>query len=297
MTRAGSRFQDIGQGFWRVKALRVPMEEPNVPDILRRCAEFGLKLREAETSFFLSRETIIPSRRSGYGPLAGEPVSVMAWNSQSATSFSSCPPTGWSNSECRWKSNPSPGRFPGSGIGKRHRAECPVGRAATTQPEGRAPRRPSKEQLHQRLGHLPDDHQPQQGDHHKAHRDTKALQVRIHPGSGHDRGPPFGSGDAPRRDASARGFPPQTGVREGRCHTSARRFASESADSLLEQVTLNHHPINGSQPSTRWDTRFCHTFPASRAACWSSREQSTMSPVGRPALASCAAASAMLAAS
>ncbi|MFO1461795.1 MAG: potassium transporter Kup [Verrucomicrobiota bacterium] len=83
--------QDIGQGFWRVKASFGFMEEPNVPDILRRCAEFGLKLREAETSFFLSRETIIPSRRSGMARWRENLFSVMARNSQSATSFFQLP--------------------------------------------------------------------------------------------------------------------------------------------------------------------------------------------------------------
>lgn len=83
--------QDIGQGFWRVKASFGFMEEPNVPDILRRCAEFGLKLREAETSFFLSRETIIPSRRSGMARWRENLFAVMARNSQSATSFFQLP--------------------------------------------------------------------------------------------------------------------------------------------------------------------------------------------------------------
>lgn len=83
--------QDIGQGFWRVKASFGFMEEPNVPDILRRCAEFGLKLREAETSFFLSRETIIPSRRSGMARWREHLFAVMARNSQSATSFFQLP--------------------------------------------------------------------------------------------------------------------------------------------------------------------------------------------------------------
>ncbi|MEN9678687.1 MAG: hypothetical protein RIS76_4583, partial [Verrucomicrobiota bacterium] len=57
--------QELDHGFWRVRATYGFMEEPNVPEVLRRCADFGLKLREAETSFFLSRETIIPSRKSG----------------------------------------------------------------------------------------------------------------------------------------------------------------------------------------------------------------------------------------
>jgi KUP system potassium uptake protein len=83
--------EDLEQGFWRVKAGYGFMEEPNVPELLRRCADFGLKLREAETSFFLSRETIIPSRKSGMARWRENLFAVMARNSQSATSFFQLP--------------------------------------------------------------------------------------------------------------------------------------------------------------------------------------------------------------
>lgn len=79
--------EDIGHGFWRVKAGYGFMEEPNVPEVMKRCAEFGLKLREAETSYFLSRETIIPSRKSGMARWRENLFAIMARNSQSATSF------------------------------------------------------------------------------------------------------------------------------------------------------------------------------------------------------------------
>jgi len=79
--------EELENGFWRVKAVYGFMEEPNAPDVLRRCADFGLKFREAETSFFLSRETIISSRRSGMGRWRERLFAVMARNSQSATTF------------------------------------------------------------------------------------------------------------------------------------------------------------------------------------------------------------------
>jgi KUP system potassium uptake protein len=83
--------QELDHGFWRVRATYGFMEEPNVPEVLRRCADFGLKLREAETSFFLSRETIIPSRKSGMARWRENLFAVMARNSQSATSFFQLP--------------------------------------------------------------------------------------------------------------------------------------------------------------------------------------------------------------
>ncbi len=82
---------ELEDGFWRVKATFGFMEEPNVPELLRRCADFGLKLREAETSYFVSRETIIPSRRSGMAWWRERLFAVMARNSQSATAFFQLP--------------------------------------------------------------------------------------------------------------------------------------------------------------------------------------------------------------
>jgi len=83
--------EDLGQGFWRVRARFGFMEEPNVPEVLRRCADFGLKLREAETSFFLSRETILSTRKSGMARWRERLFAIMARNSQSATNFFQLP--------------------------------------------------------------------------------------------------------------------------------------------------------------------------------------------------------------
>ncbi len=83
--------EELENGFWRVRANFGFMEEPNAPEVLRRCAEFGLKFREAETSYFLSRETIIPSSRSGMWSWRERLFAIMARNSQSATTFFQLP--------------------------------------------------------------------------------------------------------------------------------------------------------------------------------------------------------------
>lgn len=83
--------EELENGFWRVRANFGFMEEPNAPEVLRRCADFGLKFREAETSYFLSRETIIPSSRSGMWSWRERLFAVMARNSQSATTFFQLP--------------------------------------------------------------------------------------------------------------------------------------------------------------------------------------------------------------
>ena len=63
------------------------MEEPNVPDLLRRCEEHGLPFREEETTFFLSRETIIPTRRPGMVLWRERLFAAMSRNAQHATTF------------------------------------------------------------------------------------------------------------------------------------------------------------------------------------------------------------------
>jgi KUP system potassium uptake protein len=86
----GERLEVIkhGQGFYRVIARYGFMEEADVADILRQCSSQNLQLKLSETTFFLSRESI----------LCREGVSLMqAWrdrlfaflarNNQSATTF------------------------------------------------------------------------------------------------------------------------------------------------------------------------------------------------------------------
>ena len=84
--------EELGEGFWRVRARYGFMEEPNIPDVLRRCGELGLKCREHETSFFVSRETIIPSKKSGMAIWRERLFALMSRNAHSATAFFRLPP-------------------------------------------------------------------------------------------------------------------------------------------------------------------------------------------------------------
>jgi KUP system potassium uptake protein len=63
------------------------MEEPRVPEILALCKSHGLNVREMETTFFLSRETIIASRRRGLARWRKHLFSLMARNAQPATAY------------------------------------------------------------------------------------------------------------------------------------------------------------------------------------------------------------------
>jgi KUP system potassium uptake protein len=84
--------EELGEGFWRVLARYGFMEEPNIPDVLRRCGELGLKCREHETSFFVSRETIIPSKKRGMPIWRERLFALMSRNAHPATAFFRLPP-------------------------------------------------------------------------------------------------------------------------------------------------------------------------------------------------------------
>jgi KUP system potassium uptake protein len=55
----------LGNGFWRVTGRYGFMEHPNVPALLRLAEPHGLKIKATEVSYYLSRETIVPSPKPG----------------------------------------------------------------------------------------------------------------------------------------------------------------------------------------------------------------------------------------
>jgi KUP system potassium uptake protein len=79
--------RDMGKDFYRVIAHYGFMENPRVPDVLERLREKGLELDVMTTTFFLSRETLIPSRRPGMALWRENLFSVMSRNAQRPTDF------------------------------------------------------------------------------------------------------------------------------------------------------------------------------------------------------------------
>ncbi len=80
--------EELDAGFWRVRACYGFMEEPDVMAILDLCAEKGLEFKPMETTFFLSRETVIPgNNRKGMATWRDRVFAVMARNATSATAF------------------------------------------------------------------------------------------------------------------------------------------------------------------------------------------------------------------
>jgi len=56
------QLEELRPGFHRVIARYGFMEDPNVPEVLEQCRALGLRLEWMNTTFFLSRETIIASK-------------------------------------------------------------------------------------------------------------------------------------------------------------------------------------------------------------------------------------------
>jgi KUP system potassium uptake protein len=82
----------LGHGFFRLVAHHGFMEVPDVPRLLRRVRSAALPIDLAATSYFLGRERLIPSGRSGMARWREWLFSVMSQNAQSATTFFRIPP-------------------------------------------------------------------------------------------------------------------------------------------------------------------------------------------------------------
>ena len=52
------KVEDLGQGFYRVVAYNGFMQRPNVPEIMKLASNLGLPIDEAETTYYLGRETV-----------------------------------------------------------------------------------------------------------------------------------------------------------------------------------------------------------------------------------------------
>ncbi len=83
---------DLGNSFYRVLAHYGFMEEPQVPEVLKSCRQLGLELSPMTTTFFLSRETIIPSERRGFARWRKHLFATLSRNAQPATAYFGLPP-------------------------------------------------------------------------------------------------------------------------------------------------------------------------------------------------------------
>jgi KUP system potassium uptake protein len=86
------RLSELGNGFYRLILRYGFMESPDIPAALVQCRGlYGLQFDMMRTSFFVSRETIVPSLRPGMAMWRERLFAFMALNSASATSFFKIP--------------------------------------------------------------------------------------------------------------------------------------------------------------------------------------------------------------
>ena len=79
--------KDLGRGFHRVKLRYGFMQTPDVPAALDRITACGPQFRMIDTSFFLSRQTLLASSRPGMAIWREKLFAWMLRNAESAMEF------------------------------------------------------------------------------------------------------------------------------------------------------------------------------------------------------------------
>jgi KUP system potassium uptake protein len=82
---------ELGSGFYRLEIRFGFREEPDIPNALKLCDALGLHFEIMETSFFLSRETLIPTKLPGMAIWRDNIFAAMAQNAESAMRFFKLP--------------------------------------------------------------------------------------------------------------------------------------------------------------------------------------------------------------
>jgi KUP system potassium uptake protein len=81
------KLEDLGEGFHRLVVKYGFMQEPDVPDALARLTGCGGAFKMMDTSFFLARQTLLPSSRPGMAIWREKLFAWMLNNSESAMEF------------------------------------------------------------------------------------------------------------------------------------------------------------------------------------------------------------------
>ena len=83
---------NLGQGFYRIKAYYGFMESPDMPNLLELLGKKGLTIDIYTTSFFLGRETLFPTGTASMARWRKHLFVFMSRNAWNATSFFKVPP-------------------------------------------------------------------------------------------------------------------------------------------------------------------------------------------------------------
>ncbi len=81
------KLEDLGRGFFRLRLDYGFMQEPDVPAALKRVHDCGQSFKMLDTSFFLARQTLLPSSRPGMAVWREKVFAWMLRNAESAMEF------------------------------------------------------------------------------------------------------------------------------------------------------------------------------------------------------------------
>ena len=86
--------EQVARDFWQVRVAYGFMNTPDVPAALALCAPLGLDVEPMRTSYFVSRETVIPTKGTGMALWRERLFATMTRNSGSAVEFFRLPNNG-----------------------------------------------------------------------------------------------------------------------------------------------------------------------------------------------------------
>jgi KUP system potassium uptake protein len=86
------KIEELGNGFWRVIARYGFMEDPHLPRALRQASEQGLDIDPQRATYFLSRNTLLASKRPGMALWRERLFVYLSRNASRPTQFYRIPP-------------------------------------------------------------------------------------------------------------------------------------------------------------------------------------------------------------
>ena len=84
--------RELAHGFYQVIAHYGFMQTPNVPNVLRRAADQGFHIEPETVSYFLGRETLLTTGRTGMAKWRKNLFVFLARNARPANAFFRIPP-------------------------------------------------------------------------------------------------------------------------------------------------------------------------------------------------------------
>jgi KUP system potassium uptake protein len=85
------KVESLGDNFYRITVFYGFKDDPNIPLALEQCKPFGLEFNMLETSFFFSRETLIPTKLPGMALWREKLFASMSRNAGSAMAYFKIP--------------------------------------------------------------------------------------------------------------------------------------------------------------------------------------------------------------